>query len=108
AKKIRAFLQPVVLAASFAVNSVATRPVLPVKALALPELTTSARAWPRFNRARHQSTGADGHFDLVRTRATVVPGSNSASSTSVRFAYLMPAAAVASFTPSIGGNSGTF
>jgi hypothetical protein len=57
---------------------------LPVKALALPELTTSARALPPFSRARHHSTGAEGHFDLVNTPATVVPLSISASSTSVR------------------------
>jgi hypothetical protein len=57
---------------------------LPVKALALPELTTSARALPDFSLARHHSTGADGHFDFVNTPATVVPGSSSASRTSVR------------------------
>jgi hypothetical protein len=57
---------------------------LPVKALALPELTTSARALPPLTCARHHSTGADGHFDLVNTPAVVVPVSNSASSTSVR------------------------
>ena len=34
--------------------------------------------------ARHHSTGADGHFDLVKTPATVVPLSITASSTSVR------------------------
>ena len=77
-------LQPAALAASLAVNFAASRPVLPVKALALPELTTSARAVRRLSLARHQSTGADGHFERVNTPATVVPGSNSASSTSVR------------------------
>ena len=62
----------------------AARPLLPVKALALPELTTSARARrplePRaapFDRCR-------GHFERVNTPATLVPGSNSASMTSVR------------------------
>ena len=34
--------------------------------------------------ARHHSTGADGHFDRVKTPATVVPLSITASSTSVR------------------------
>ncbi len=78
------------LAAIEAVSVVACRPVLPVKALALPEFTTSARADPpleaplRLNLARHHSTGADGHFDLVKTPATVVPLSMTASSTSVR------------------------
>ena len=37
-------LHPTALAAIDAVNAVACRPVLPVKALALPEFTTSARA----------------------------------------------------------------
>ena len=107
ARKMSAGLQPMALAAIFAVNWQACRPVLPVKALALPELTTSARALPCLRLARHHSTGADGHFDLVKTPATVVPGASSASSTSVRLAYLMPAAAVASFTPAIGGMAGT-
>ena len=83
-------LQPTALAAIEAVNAVDCRPVLPVKALALPEFTTSARANPpledppRPSLARHHSTGADGHFDLVKTPATVVPLSITASSTSVR------------------------
>ncbi len=77
-------LHPAALAAIAAVSVVACRPVLPVKALALPELTTSARALPRPSLVRHHSTGADGHFDRVKTPATVVPSSISASSTSVR------------------------
>ena len=77
-------LQPTALAAIEAVSVVACRPVLPVKALALPEFTTSARAWPRPSLARHHSTGADGHFDWVKTPATAVPLSITASSTSVR------------------------
>src|SRR6266567_3534651 len=83
-------LHPTALAAIDAVSAVACRPVLPVKALALPEFTTSARAnppledLPPFNLARHHSTGADGHFDLVKTPATAVPLSITASSTSVR------------------------
>ncbi len=84
ARKISAGRMPAALAAMSAVSLVAARPLLPVKALALPELTTSARALPPFKCARHHSTGADGHFDFVNTPATVVPGSNSASSTSVR------------------------
>src|SRR4051812_10037708 len=58
-------LQPMARAAISAVNLQAARPVLPVKALALPELTTSARGLAPFNRSRHHSTGADGHFDVV-------------------------------------------
>ena len=89
-------VQPMARAAIFAVNCAGLRPVLPVKALALPELTTSARALPRLSLARHHSTGAEGHFELVNTPATAVPAASSASSTSVRSRYLMPAAAVAS------------
>ena len=85
ARKILPGLVAAALAAIAAVSVVACLPVLPVKALALPELTTSARASPPFSTARHQSTAALGHFDLVNTPATVVPLSNSASSTSVRF-----------------------
>ena len=59
-------LQPAALAASSAVNLQASRPVLPVKALALPELTTSARA-AALSLSRHHSTGADGHFERVNT-----------------------------------------
>jgi hypothetical protein len=55
-----------------------------VKALALPELTTSTRAMPWGSRARHQSTDAEAVFDLVSTPAAVVPGSNVASSRSMR------------------------
>src|SRR5258707_3358033 len=82
-------LHPSALAAIEAVSGVACRPVLPVKALALPEFTTSARAnppledLPPLSLARHHSTGADGHFDWVKTPATVVPLSMTASSTSV-------------------------
>ena len=107
ARKISLILQPAALAASSAVSLVATRPLLPVKALALPELTTSARALPALRCARHHSTGADGHFERVNTPAVAVPRSNNASITSVRSAYRMPAAAVASRMPATAGNSGT-
>ena len=106
ARNTSAGLQPTARAAISAVNLQAARPVLPVKALALPELTTSARGFAPLSLSRHHSTGADGHLDLVNTPAATVPSSNTASSTSVRLAYLMPAAAVASFTPAIGGISG--
>ncbi len=84
ARKISFGLQPSALAASLAVSSVATRPFLPVKALALPEFTTRPRALPPPSCARHHSTGADGHFERVKTPATVVPLSSASSSTSVR------------------------
>ena len=65
------------------------------------------RALPLLSLARHHSTGAEGHFERVSTPATVVPLSNSASRTSVRLRYLIPAAPVASRTPAISGMSGT-
>ena len=77
ARKTSFGLQPIARAAISAVNLQACRPVLPVKALALPELTTSARGLPLLRLSRHHSTGADGHFDLVNTPAATVPGSSS-------------------------------
>src|SRR5258708_4583878 len=73
ARNTSAGLQPMARAAISAVNLHAVRPVLPVNALALPELTTSARGFAPLSRSRHHSTGADGHFDVVKTPATVVP-----------------------------------
>ena len=84
ARNTSAILQPAAAAASLAVKAQAARPFLPVKALALPELTTSARARAPLILARHHSTGADGHFERVNTPATLVPSSNTASMTSVR------------------------
>src|SRR5258708_12448291 len=78
------------LAVMSAVSLVARRPFLPVNALALPELTTSARARPGLIRARHHSTGADGHLERVNTPATVVPGSNPATLPSVPPPYRTP------------------
>src|SRR5262245_46338143 len=97
---------PSALAAKSAETCTVCLPFMPVKALALPELTSSPRAVPPFSTSRHQSTGADGHLDDVNTPATVVPSSNAASSTSVRFLYLIPASAVAKRTPAICGSSG--
>jgi hypothetical protein len=77
-------LQPTAAAANFAVRAQACRPLLPVKALALPELTTSARACPPLRWLRHHSTGADRHFERVNTPAMLVAESNTASMTSVR------------------------
>ena len=85
ARKMSLTEQPTASAAILAVKAVDDRPDLPVNALALPELTTRARALPPFSLARHHSTGADGHFERVKTPATVVPLSNTANSTSVRF-----------------------
>ena len=84
AMKICRSLAPVAAAAIFAESFTASAPTLPVKALALPELTSSAFALPPLSRARHQSTGAEGHLDFVKTPATVAPSSRMASITSVR------------------------
>ena len=85
ASKTSSGAQPKACAAIFAVCCTACAPVCPVKALALPEFTTSPRAVPFLNTFRHQSTGADGHFDRVRTPAACVPASRATSKTSVRF-----------------------
>ena len=84
ATKIWFSFAPVAAAAILAESFTASAPTLPVKALALPELTSSARALPPASFARHQSTGAEGHLELVNTPATVAPSSSSASMTSVR------------------------
>ncbi len=77
-------LQPAARAAMSAVSFTASRPLSPVKALALPELTTSARAVPPFSASRHHSTGAPGHFERVNTPATSVPSASKARNTSRR------------------------
>src|SRR5260221_7503967 len=99
-------LQSRIFATRSAEIFVVSRPRLPVKALALPELTSSARALPDFSAALHQSTGADGQRDVVKTPATVVPLSKTARSTSRRFLYLIPASAAANRTPPIAGRFG--
>src|SRR5262249_30570136 len=60
-------LQTTALAAICAVSEVDCLPVLPVKALALPELTTSARALPLEGLAPHHSPGPHRHFHLPNT-----------------------------------------
>ena len=77
--------QPAALAAMATVASTASRPRMPVKALALPELTTSARALPPARPATHHSTGAERVRDWVTTPATRVPSGISTKSTSLRF-----------------------
>ncbi len=84
ARKISDDWQPTALAAMSAVSFTDSMPFNPVKALALPELTTRARAVPPPRFCRHQSMAAEGQSERVRTPATTVPGSNTASSTSVR------------------------
>ncbi len=76
-------------AAAPAVASTAARPALPVKALALPELTRMANppAPPPFSAASfssHQSTGPERVADRVNTPASVEPSATSASITSSR------------------------
>ncbi len=62
----------------------------PVKALALPELTSSARALPPPRFCRHQSTAAEGHLERVSTPATTVPSSIETSRTSVAILVFDP------------------
>jgi hypothetical protein len=68
--KISFGVAPMVFAAATATSSTALIPAWPVKALALPELTMSARALPPLSWALHQSTGAEGHLERVKTLAT--------------------------------------
>src|SRR5262245_983121 len=63
--------QPAALATKSADSLVAWRPRLPVKALALPEFTRRARAFPPASAALHQSTAADGQRERVKTPPTV-------------------------------------
>ena len=60
ARKICRSETPAAAAASLAESFAASLPALPVKALALPELTSSARALPPGSRARHQSPAPRG------------------------------------------------
>ena len=84
ARKISPAGAPLARPAISAVRAVEATPVRPVKALALPELTTSSRAFPPPSLARHQSTGAEGQRDLVNTPATAVFSGMTATVTSVR------------------------
>ena len=84
ARKISAAVAPLARPAISAVSRVEATPVRPVKALALPELTTRSRALPPPRFARHQSTGAEGQRDRVKTPATAVPSGSTATVTSVR------------------------
>ena len=76
--------QPTAAAAASALARTASRPFMPVKALALPELTTSARARPPARRSRSHSTGADAQREVVNTPATTAAGSKRIRSRSVR------------------------
>ena len=73
---------------SSAVSAAAVSPALPVNALALPLLHTTALAVrsPAARIVRHQSTGALGHRLLVNVAATVVPSASSARKRSARLA----------------------
>ncbi len=84
AKNTSCALHPTTAAADSATSRAPSNPALPVKALALPLFTTSARALPAFTPVRHHSTGADDVLDLVNTPATWVPGASTAIRTSVR------------------------
>ncbi len=71
-------------AAAAAVVATASLPARPVNTLALPELTTIARACPPERHSRHHSTGAPAVNERVKTPATAVPGASSASIRSSR------------------------
>ena len=93
-------------AAADTVWATAVSPALPVKALALPELHTIARARPPGSASLHQSTGAEEHSERVKTPATAVPGARTASIRSFAPLRLRPQARPANCTPPIAGRSG--
>ena len=84
AMKISFALPPTSRAAAAAVASTAAFPALPVKTLALPELTTSPRTRPDLRQSRHHRTGAPGVSERVKRPATVEPDDSSASIRSSR------------------------
>ena len=82
--------QPSIAATAAQVASAAAMPAAPVPAFALPALTISARMPPVCARwRRHTCTGAAQNRFCVKTPAAVVPGSNTASSTSSRCQFLI-------------------
>src|SRR5690606_32970594 len=106
ARKTSPGSQPSRSATARALASTASRPAMPVKALALPELTMIARGTASGRIARHQSTGAEAVFDRVKTPAMVVPGANSASQTSARLRDFIPAPTTLMRSPAISGSAG--
>ncbi len=106
ATKISFCGQPRRRAASRTVWFTVLSPAAPVKALALPELTTMPRTLPPGSALRHQSTGADGQADRVRTPAMVLPFASSARKRSGRPLSFRPTAMPVSRTPAIAGISG--
>ena len=76
--------QPKSFAAAATVRPTEATPGAPVKALALPELTTIARTLPPASAPRHHCTGAEAIDEVVNTPPTVVPGASSASMRSSR------------------------
>jgi hypothetical protein len=104
-------LQPTGSPRICAVNAVDCLPVLPVKALALPEFTTSARADapldpPRFNLRGpfHRRRGAFRFGEDAADRGALVHDSEQHIGAPL---VTDAGAAVASFTPAISGMAGT-
>ena len=93
-------------AAASAVARVALSPASPVKALAFPALTTSARARPRPRTRRLHSTGAAAVREVVKTPATAVPGASSTRLRSLWAESRIPVRATAARTPASGGSLG--
>ena len=78
--------QPSSALTASATRRAACAPASPVKALAQPALTTSARASPRVwaSAALHQSTGAEPTLFWVKTPAQAVPSAKRNSTRSGR------------------------
>ncbi len=71
-----------------AMRATSAAPERPVKALALPEFTSTAKPRPssagRVRHSWHHSTGAARVEERVKTPATLLPGATSTSITSLR------------------------
>ena len=92
--------RPVSSAASSCIRAASRRPAAPVAALALPELTATARSAARSQRSRQSSTGAAWVPERVKRAALVASGESQASSATSRSPLgLMPAATPAARNP---------
>ncbi len=84
ATKTSVLRQPKSAAVAATVPATDRIPTAPVKAFALPELITTARARRPLSALRHHCTGAPAVSERVNTPAAEVPGASSIRQTSLR------------------------
>src|SRR5208337_1103506 len=103
ATRISDWKTPSAFAAARAVSWEVRSPARPVQALALPELTITARARPPLARrfCRERTTGAAATRFVVKTPAPVVPGASEKinARSSALLTFLIPAATAAPRNP---------